>query len=205
MKITPFLFAASLWQLAEPVALAQERDKDKENKEYKGQDKDNRDSDKQHQKKEYKDKKNKNYRYDDQESQDKKNKDYKDKEYQDKDYKDRDERYEGQGRQRGRAAGILGRVILPPAGTTAPRRLEGVPRGHYPPPGSCRIWYPNRPPGQQPAPTDCQRLANVALEPGAFILHGDRAYDASYDWREEERRRPGSVGRDILDILLPRR
>jgi len=44
----------------------------------------------------------------------------------------------------------------------------------------------------------------VRLEPGAFILHGDRAYDADYDWREEERRRPGSIERDILDILFPR-
>ncbi|WP_165903867.1 hypothetical protein [Hymenobacter gummosus] len=45
----------------------------------------------------------------------------------------------------------------------------------------------------------------VRLEPGAFILHGDRAYDAEYDWREENRRRPGSVVQDILDILFPRR
>jgi hypothetical protein len=27
-----------------------------------------------------------------------------------------------------------------------PRRLYSVPRGHYPPPGECRIWYPGRPP-----------------------------------------------------------
>jgi len=25
-----------------------------------------------------------------------------------------------------------------------------IPPGHMPPPGKCRIWYPNRPPGQQP-------------------------------------------------------
>ena len=101
--------------------------------------------------------------------------------------------------------GILGRVLFPGAGTDAPRRLEGVPKGHYPPPGSCRIWYPNRSPGQQPPPADCGSLSGVALEPGAFILHGDRAYDAEYDWKKEETRRPGTVDRDILDILFPRR
>ncbi|ALI99826.1 hypothetical protein [Rufibacter tibetensis] len=83
--------------------------------------------------------------------------------------------------------------------------MQGVPKGHYPPPGECRIWYPNRSPGHQPPPTDCRTLYGVRLEPGAFILHGDQAYDAEYDWREEERRRPGSVTRDILDILFPRR
>ena len=28
-------------------------------------------------------------------------------------------------------------------------RLD-IPYGHYPPPGECRVWYPDRPPGQQP-------------------------------------------------------
>ena len=103
------------------------------------------------------------------------------------------------------AASWVGRVILPRAGTTGPRELAGVPRGQYPPPGECRVWYPNRPAGQQPPPTSCDRLVGARLEPGAFILHGDQAYDAEYNWREEERRRPGTVGRDILDVLFPRR
>ena len=67
------------------------------------------------------------------------------------------------------------------------------------------MWYPNRPPGQQPPPTSCDCLAGVRLEPGAFILHSDQAYDAEYNWREVERRRPGTVGCDILDVLFPRR
>lgn len=121
--------------------------------------------------------------------------------------KDRDKDYDGRydRRKDGTLGGVLGRVILPPRGTRGPRRLEGVPKGHYPPPGECRVWYPNRPPGHQPPSTDCRSLVGIRLEPGAFVLHGDRAYDAEYDWREEERRRPGSVGRDILDILFPRR
>lgn len=31
----------------------------------------------------------------------------------------------------------------------------GIPSGHMPPPGHCRIWYPNRPAGQQPPPFKC--------------------------------------------------
>jgi hypothetical protein len=33
-----------------------------------------------------------------------------------------------------------------------------VPPGHLPPPGECRIWYPERPPGHQPPPGDCHEL-----------------------------------------------
>ena len=48
-------------------------------------------------------------------------------------------------------------------------RLAGVPPGHFPPPGHCRIWYPGKPPGHQPPPFKCglERL-NVPL--GAWLL-----------------------------------
>lgn len=187
MKTNSLLLAAGLLLFSGPVVWAQGRgnDKDKDKKEYKY-----------HKNKDHKGKK-----------------EYKYKEKDDKDrYKgdDDDDRYEDRDENRrtrtgGVLGGILGRVVVPPAGTVGPRRLEGVPRGHYPPPGQCRIWYPNRPPGHQPPPRPCNSLAGVRLEPGAFILHGDQAYDADYNWREQERNRPGSVGQDILDILFPRR
>lgn len=41
-----------------------------------------------------------------------------------------------------------------------------VPKGHRPPPGSCRIWYPDRPPGHQPPPTSC----NVKVPRGAVLV-----------------------------------
>jgi hypothetical protein len=188
MKPMHLLLAASLL-LSSSAAWAQGRGNDKDRKEYKDKD--------------YKGKKYKGY----------KDKDYKDNrdrdDDRDDDRRDRDRRYDdrdnGRNSRNGGLGGILGRVILPPNGTAGPRQLQGVPRGHYPPPGECRVWYPNRPPGHQPPPTSCQNLIGARLEPGAFILHGDRAYDSAYDWREEERQRPGSVGRDILDILFPRR
>ena len=216
MKPAYYLLAASLL-LSTSAASAQDDGKDKDKKEYK---------DKDYKEKEYKD------RDDQYQEKDKayKDKDYKDRDkaYKGKEYKDRnddrddddrgkrsdddrdkrgkDGRYDSRyPRPVGGLGGVLGRVILPRAGTTGPRELAGVPRGQYPPPGECRVWYPNRPPGQQPPPTSCDRLAGARLEPGAFILHGNQAYDAEYNWREEDRRRPGTVGRDILDILFPRR
>src|SRR3970282_1754430 len=48
-------------------------------------------------------------------------------------------------------------------------RTLRVPRGHYPPPGACRVWYAGRPPGHQPRPTRCDRLFG-RVPVGAFIL-----------------------------------
>jgi hypothetical protein len=30
-----------------------------------------------------------------------------------------------------------------------------IPDGHLPPPGECRVWYPDRPAGHQPPPFKC--------------------------------------------------
>jgi hypothetical protein len=40
----------------------------------------------------------------------------------------------------------------PPPGYYAEPR---IPRGHLPPPGECRVWFPDRPAGQQPPPGRC--------------------------------------------------
>ena len=45
-------------------------------------------------------------------------------------------------------------------------RLD-IPQGHYPPPGECRIWFPDRPAGHQPPPRkDCSQVP-----PGAWVIH----------------------------------
>ena len=79
------------------------------------------------------------------------------------------------------------------------RRL-GVPKGHYPPPGECRLWYPDRPAGHQPPPAKCDRL--VGRVPfGAFILYNGKEWDTRYDWREHERRNRGSVPGVVLELM----
>lgn len=45
----------------------------------------------------------------------------------------------------------------------------GIPNGHMPPPGSCRIWYPNREPGQQPPPFKCG-IGRLSVPLGAFLV-----------------------------------
>lgn len=89
-----------------------------------------------------------------------------------------------------------------------PRVLNNIPRGHYPPPGECRIWYPDQPAGQQPPPVPCGSLIGIRLEPGAFILHNDKAYDTEYDWKddknkEREKEATRNIPREIIDILFP--
>ena len=46
-----------------------------------------------------------------------------------------------------------------------------IPRGHWPPPGKCRIWFPDRPPGHQPAPGNCKKL-RYRVPFGAYLVHG---------------------------------
>ena len=53
-----------------------------------------------------------------------------------------------------------------PVGT--PAEALGIPEGHRPPPGSCRVWYPGLPPGQQPPPGPC----DVRVPAGAVLVAG---------------------------------
>ena len=52
----------------------------------------------------------------------------------------------------------------------------GVPPGHRPPAGMCRIWIDGVPPGHQPAPTDCATAA-ARVPPNGRIIYGDGTYD----------------------------
>ncbi|MDR6917975.1 hypothetical protein J2X66_004866 [Pseudomonas sp. 3296] len=46
-----------------------------------------------------------------------------------------------------------------------------IPRGHMPPPGKCRIWFPDRPPGHQPPPGKCKKLRD-RVPFGAYLVRG---------------------------------
>lgn len=44
-----------------------------------------------------------------------------------------------------------------------------IPEGHLPPPGECRVWYPDRPPGQQPPPVKCGSVRSH-VPSGAWLI-----------------------------------
>lgn len=46
----------------------------------------------------------------------------------------------------------------------------GVPPGHLPPPGQCRVWIPGRPPGRQARARSCDGIERDAPA-GAMILY----------------------------------
>lgn len=47
--------------------------------------------------------------------------------------------------------------------------VYGIPKGHLPPPGHCRIRYPNRPAGQPPPPQRCP-IAAGQIPLGAYVV-----------------------------------
>ncbi len=54
----------------------------------------------------------------------------------------------------------------PPA---APQKL-GIPRGHLPPPGACRVWHRGQPPGHQPPPGNCS-IVPGEVGPGDWLIY----------------------------------
>jgi len=66
-----------------------------------------------------------------------------------------------------------------------------IPSGHLPPPGECRIWYPDRPAGHQPPPFKCGGASGRVGPGGWLISPGPQPHEvevAVYDMR-----RPGIV------------
>jgi hypothetical protein len=54
-------------------------------------------------------------------------------------------------------------------GKVYPFSALGIPKGHLPPPGECKIWFPGREPGQQPPPQSCaSALMNAPL--GSWVI-----------------------------------
>lgn len=66
-----------------------------------------------------------------------------------------------------------------------------IPNGHLPPPGECRVWYPDRPAGQQPPPYQCGQSPG-RVEPGGWVFSpGPRRQEIEVTVYDE--RRPGIV------------
>ena len=64
-----------------------------------------------------------------------------------------------------------------------------IPSGHLPPPGECRLWYPDRPPGHQPPPYKCGSRAPA----GAWVLQRPAGAPQQVEAIVYDTRRPGVV------------
>jgi hypothetical protein len=108
---------------------------------------------------------------------------------------------------------LAGLVTTPAFAQGRGRNAQGIPPGHLPPEGSCRVWYDGGPPGHQPSPMSCyeaeriasrDRRARVVYGTGsrrnAPVYRGDRSYPEDI-WRDDDRRgggdgrRPNANGR----------
>jgi hypothetical protein len=82
----------------------------------------------------------------------------------------------------------------------------GVPPGHLPEPGECRVWIPGTPPGRQPKPKSrpCPGIATVAPA-GSWIIYRPTDDKKVVHIREVDARRAGTVVRiRIFDIVTNR-
>ena len=94
------------------------------------------------------------------------------------------------------AALVLAVMVLPSSalgqgrGRGNDRRTHGIPPGHMPRPGECRVWIDGRPPGQQPPPTDCRSAERTASRTrDARVIYGDAAYRTDDGYRGDDDRR----------------
>ncbi len=80
-------------------------------------------------------------------------------------------------------------------------RSRGIPPGHLPPPGECRVWYDDRPAGHQPPPTSCREAERVASRDRyARVIYGDSSGRRDDGWWKRD-----DNGRRDRGRAIPRR
>jgi len=52
----------------------------------------------------------------------------------------------------------------------------GIPKGHLPPPGECKVWFPGKPAGHQPPPQSCASAMRSAPLGAWVITHEGSRY-----------------------------
>ncbi len=62
-------------------------------------------------------------------------------------------------------------MLSEPVRYAEPDEASFVPPAYMPPPGQCRIWYPNQSASRQPPPGDCAELRQ-RTPPGATLVYG---------------------------------
>ena len=86
---------------------------------------------------------------------------------------------------------VLPRILLAGVGLLAGAgvaQAQGIPNGHMPPPGECRVWYPDRPAGRQPPPTDCWNAERQADRYGGRVIYGGREGHGDDRWERDRDR-----------------
>lgn len=68
----------------------------------------------------------------------------------------------------------------------------GIPPGHLPPPGMCRVWMPGTPPGHQPRARSCAGIERMAPA-GSWIVYRPSEDRKVVHVRVVDERRPGVV------------
>lgn len=73
----------------------------------------------------------------------------------------------------------------------------GIPPGHLPEPGQCRIWLPGEPPGHQPRRRSCSGIERAAPA-GSWIVTRPVEDPNVVEVRVIDERRPGVVVRRLV-------
>ena len=68
----------------------------------------------------------------------------------------------------------------------------GIPPGHLPAPGMCRLWVPGKPPGHQARPRSCDGIERTAPA-GSWIVYRPGRDKKVVHVRVVDERRPGVV------------
>ncbi len=85
-----------------------------------------------------------------------------------------------------------------PEHSATPRRRPstaatlGIPPGHLPPPGMCRVWMPDQPPGHQRESRSCSNIERTAPA-GSWIVERPGRDKKVVHVRVVDARRPGVV------------
>lgn len=77
------------------------------------------------------------------------------------------------------------------------RNKQGIPPGHRPPDGLCRVWYDGVPPGRQPRPTSCYEAERIASrDRNARVVYGNGSGRNNAPVYRDDRQYPGDIWRD---------
>ncbi len=74
----------------------------------------------------------------------------------------------------------------------SPSATLGVPPGHLPPPGQCRVWVPGKPPGHQAKSRTCDGIERSAAA-GTWILYRPGKDKKVVHVKEVDSRRAGVI------------